>query len=42
MEALGKDKKRERESVHFVLLDGLGKAQISDIPLSELRALQGF
>jgi len=42
MEALGKDKKRERESVHFVLLDGLGKAVINDLPLSELRELQGL
>ena len=42
LEALGKDKKRERESVHFVLLQGLGNAVVNDIPLSELRGLQGF
>ena len=38
LEALGKDKKREGDNVHFVLLDGLGKAVINRIPLSELRA----
>lgn len=37
LEALGKDKKRERQSVHFVLLNGIGKALIADIPLTELR-----
>jgi 3-dehydroquinate synthase len=42
LEALGKDKKRERESVHFILLNGLGKAVVTDIPLSELRDLQGL
>jgi 3-dehydroquinate synthase len=42
LEALGKDKKREKESVHFILLDGLGKAVVADIPLSELRELQGL
>jgi len=42
LEALGKDKKRERESVHFILLNGLGKAVVTDIALSELRELQGL
>jgi hypothetical protein len=28
--------------VHFVLLDGLGKAVINDLPLFELRELQGL
>jgi 3-dehydroquinate synthase len=42
LEALGKDKKRERESVHFILLNGLGKAVVIDIPLAELRDLQGL
>ena len=37
LEALGKDKKRENESVHFVLLNGLGRAVIADISLAELR-----
>jgi 3-dehydroquinate synthase len=38
LEALGKDKKREGDSVHFVLLQGLGRALIDGIPLKELRA----
>jgi 3-dehydroquinate synthase len=42
LEALGKDKKRERESVHFVLLNGLGSAVVTDLPLPELRQLQGL
>ncbi len=40
LEALGKDKKRENESVHFVLLNGLGRAVITDISLAELRQLR--
>jgi 3-dehydroquinate synthase len=40
MEALGKDKKRENERVHFVLLKGLGDTEITEIPLAELRELQ--
>jgi 3-dehydroquinate synthase len=41
LEALGKDKKREKESVHFVLLNGLGNCIVTDIPLAELRELPG-
>ena len=37
LEALGKDKKREGDRVHFVLLDGLGRSVVRDIPLAELR-----
>ena len=37
LEALGKDKKREGDGVHFVLLDGLGRSVVRDIPLAELR-----
>ena len=37
LEALGKDKKREGDSVHFVLLKGLGQTVIAEIPLAELR-----
>jgi 3-dehydroquinate synthase len=40
LEALGKDKKREKESVHFVLLNGLGSTVIADISLAELRQLR--
>jgi 3-dehydroquinate synthase len=38
MEALGKDKKREGDWIHFVLLSGLGKAVVRKIPLGEVRA----
>ena len=37
LEALGKDKKREGDRVHFVLLNGLGQTVITGIPLAELR-----
>lgn len=40
LEALGKDKKREKESVHFVLLNGLGRTIITEISLAELRQLR--
>jgi len=39
LEALGKDKKREGDHVHFVLLEGIGRAVIEPIPLAELRAV---
>jgi len=39
LEALGKDKKREGDRVHFILLAGLGRAAIVAIPLEELRAV---
>ncbi len=37
-EAIKRDKKREGEGIHFVLLDGIGKAVIEEISLSELKA----
>lgn len=36
MDALNKDKKREGEGIHFVLLDGIGKAVVEEISISEL------
>jgi len=39
LDALGKDKKREGDQVHFVLLKGIGQAVIEPIPLAELRAV---
>lgn len=38
MDALNKDKKREGEGIHFVLLDGIGKAVIEEISISELNS----
>lgn len=35
-EALKKDKKRERDHIHFVLLQGLGKAVVAPIAIDEL------
>lgn len=37
--ALRKDKKREGESINFVLLHGIGNAVVEEIPLEELEAL---
>jgi 3-dehydroquinate synthase len=37
LEALGKDKKREGDHMHFVVLENLGRAVVTEIPLSELR-----
>jgi 3-dehydroquinate synthase len=36
IEAIGKDKKRERALIKFVLLEGLGNSAIADITLEEL------
>nr|CBX30095.1 3-dehydroquinate synthase [uncultured Desulfobacterium sp.] len=36
MDALNKDKKREGKGIHFVLLDGIGKAVIEEISIIEL------
>jgi len=39
MEALHHDKKRENDTVHFVLLKGLGKAVVEPILLSDLKSI---
>ena len=36
MDAMKRDKKREGDSIHFVLLDGIGKAVIENITIREL------
>ncbi len=38
LEALGKDKKREGERIHFVLLEAIGQARISKIGMETLQA----
>ncbi len=38
IDAINKDKKREGEGIHFVLLDGIGKAVIEEISISELNS----
>ena len=35
-EALTKDKKRENEEIHFVLLDGIGNARVEPVEIHEL------
>jgi 3-dehydroquinate synthase len=41
MDALARDKKREGDAIHFVLLEALGRAVIQAIPISELKKLMG-
>lgn len=41
LSALAKDKKREGDRMHFVLLEGLGRAVVNDIPMAELRGSLG-
>jgi 3-dehydroquinate synthase len=36
IDAIKKDKKRQREHIHFVLLQGLGNATVAAIPIAEL------
>ena len=38
LEALGKDKKRTGDGVHFVLLKDIGRSVVTEITLSELGA----
>jgi 3-dehydroquinate synthase len=38
-EAMGKDKKRQKDRIHFVLLEGIGEAVIKEISISELQTL---
>ena len=35
-DALRKDKKREDEEIHFVLLDGIGNARVAPVGIHEL------
>ena len=37
IDALGKDKKRSGSHIHFVLLDGIGKAVVKPIAIDELK-----
>ena len=39
MDALKKDKKREGNSIHFILLEDIGKAVIQEIPIEELETV---
>jgi 3-dehydroquinate synthetase len=38
LDALGKDKKREADRIHFVLLDRIGHAVIRQMPIQEIEA----
>ena len=43
LDAMEKDKKREGNTMHFVLLEGIGKAKVADVSLAELeRAVDGL
>ncbi|MDZ7833674.1 MAG: 3-dehydroquinate synthase [Desulfobacterales bacterium] len=42
MDALARDKKREGDEIHFVLLERLGRAVVQAIPISELQELIGL
>lgn len=39
LDALGKDKKREGDSIHFILLEDIGKAVIQEIPIKEIETV---
>ena len=39
LDAIEKDKKRENERIHFVLLQGIGNAVLEEIPLKNLDVL---
>ena len=37
LDALERDKKKEEERIHFVLLHGIGNAVVEEIPMTELK-----
>ena len=37
IDALNKDKKRENQTIHFVLLEAIGRATVATVDLEELR-----
>jgi 3-dehydroquinate synthase len=39
LDALKRDKKREGDSIHFILLEDIGQAVIQDIPIDELEKI---
>jgi 3-dehydroquinate synthase len=39
VDALGKDKKREGNSIYFILLEDIGKAVVKEIPIQELKTV---
>ncbi len=41
MDALARDKKRQGDRIHFVLLEALGRAVVEAVPLAELEAVLG-
>jgi len=41
VDAVLRDKKREADSIHFVLLDDIGRAVVEPIPIAELKRLAG-
>ena len=41
-DALARDKKREGDAIHFVLLEALGRAVVQAIPIGELQKLMGL
>lgn len=38
IDALSKDKKREKDRIHFVLLEGIGEAVVREVTINELQA----
>ncbi len=40
IDALDMDKKREGDSIHFVLMEGIGKVRIEEISLNELKTVE--
>jgi 3-dehydroquinate synthetase len=38
VDAVLKDKKREADRIHFVMLEDIGRAVVEDIPIAELKA----
>src|SRR6056297_59522 len=41
MDAIARDKKRDGDALHFVLLEALGQAVVKEIPINELQMMAG-
>src|SRR6056297_3981355 len=41
MDAISRDKKRDGDALHFVLLEALGQAVVKEIPINELQMMAG-
>jgi 3-dehydroquinate synthetase len=42
VDAVLKDKKRDADRIHFVMLEEIGRAVVEEVPIAELKAAAAF